>query len=252
MRSGEYNAIFTQPLATIHREKMIDDWIVGHHLFHGIDPSKHPQDASDENQVPVGAPHDDDVKIGQRSCGGCHFRDGRGFEVTDTPRGPRLPPPVYGVGLLEAIEDREAGFTWNGDVPTVSQQVLNALVNDHKVDPAEMPEEVIDLLTTYTKLLTVPARNPGVYDRPGVARGDVLFNTIGCADCHTPVQQTNSEESHLRDLVLRPYTDMRIWSVNGGSFRTPPLWGIGHNLVILRKNNKEILFMHDGSANFYS
>ena len=245
----EYNATFTQPLRTLHSEPMIDDWIVGHHLFHGIDPNKHPRESTDPTTgLFNGAPHDD-VKIGERTCGDCHFRDGRGSEIVSTPKGLRLPPPTYGVGLLEAIEGREAGFGWNGDAPTVAAQVRNALINDHKVNPDEMPAKVVELITTYTELLTVPARNPGVYDRAGVADGDILFSEIGCADCHTPVQRTASTQpTHLRDLILRPYTDMKVWSVNGGRYRTPPLWGIGHNLVILRKNNRAILYMHDGAA----
>ena len=244
----EYNAIFTQPITTLHREVMMDDWIVGHHLFHGIDPAKHPLDAEDPVFGFNGAPHDD-VKIGSRTCGDCHFRDGRGSEIIQTSRGPRLPPPTYGVGLLEAIEGRQAGFTWNGDVDTVAEQVRNALRNDHGVDPDAVPARVVELLTTYTELLSVPARNPGVYDRPGVAEGDVLFNQIGCADCHSPLQRTGSgQPTHLRDLVLRPYTDMRVWAVNGGNYRTPPLWGLGHNMVILQKNNRQLLFMHDGGA----
>ncbi len=235
----EYNAIFTQPVTTIHSEDMVDDFILGHHLFHGIDPNKQ------------GSTTFDEVKIGAFSCGGCHFRDGRGFEVVNTPKGPRLAPPTFGVKLLEVIEGRETGFSWDGSANTVADQVRNALINDHGVDPDALPGRVLELMTTYTEMLTVPARDPGSYDRPGVAEGDVLFNQIGCGGCHTPVQRTRSDAPvHLRDLTLRPYTDMKLWDLgsNDGSFRTAPLWGLGHNIRMLIKNNLELLMMHDGSA----
>jgi CxxC motif-containing protein (DUF1111 family) len=76
-----------------------------------------------------------------------------------------------------------------------------------------------------------------------------LFEQVGCARCHTPVQRTSSQApSHLRDLVIRPYTDMRVWNVNGGQYRTAPLWGLGHNLDLLERNQRAALFMHDGAA----
>ena len=235
----EYNAIFTQPMATINKEQDVDDFIVGHHLFHGVDPHKANQHIFD----------DSDVQIGEKVCGNCHFRDGRGSEVIDTPRGPRLAPPTYGVKLLEAIEGREAGFRWDGGVNTVAEQVQNALREDHKINPKHLPEPVLHAITQYTELLTVPNRNPGVYDDPSVVRGDVVFNEIGCASCHTPVQKTRADaDPHLRNLTIRPYTDMKTWDLGEGEFRTAPLWGLRHNLDLLRRNNRATLFMHDGGS----
>lgn len=241
----EYNAIFTQPMVTIHKEDMVDDFILGHHLFHGVDPNKKPSEMPQPYQ-----PFDDpDVQIGEKTCGNCHFRDGRGSEVVETPDGPRIAPPIYGVKLLEAIKGREVGFGWQGKEKTVASQVKAALVNDHKVNPDDLPGRVLELLTTYTEVITVPARDPGSYDKPGVSEGDQLFNKIGCADCHTPVQRTRSSaETHLRDLVIRPYTDMKTWDLGEGDFRTPALWGLGHNIDLLERNQRQVLFWHDGSA----
>ena len=233
----ENNAIFTQPVTTLHSEQDIDDFIVGHHLFHGIDPNS------------LGSSNFGEVKIGEFACGDCHFRDGRGSELFEIPgKGLRLPPPIFGVGLLESIDNRSAGFGWNGDEPTINSQVETALVVDHGVQPGDLPGRVLELIQHYTKVITVPNRNPGSYDLPGVARGDVLFNEIGCADCHMPTQQTSSSNPAFDNLEIRPYTDMQTWNVNGGQFRTPPLWGLGHNIRLLEQNNRALLFMHDGSA----
>lgn len=242
----ERNAIFTQPLTTVHSEKSIDDFIVGHHLFHGIDPTQAENISSPTRNLfdnPV-------VHIGETACGSCHFRDGRGDKVINTAAGPRVPPPVYGVALLEWIQGREAGFGWEGNKSTVEDQVKSAFREDHKVDPDTLPGRVLELITHYVNVLTVPDRNPGSYDQAGVSRGDRLFNQIGCADCHTPVQRTRADApTHLRNLEIRPYTDMKLWDVGtGGSFRTPALWGLGQNLRLFDYNGKSAIYMHDGSA----
>lgn len=235
----EYNAIFTQPVTTLNTEQDVDDFIVGHHLFHGVDPGKNGSDVFD----------DPDVQIGERTCGNCHFRDGRGSEIINTPRGPRIAPPTYGVKLLEAIAGREVGFRWDGGSASVAEQVVNALEEDHKVNPDHLPTEVIDLITAYTEMLTVPNRDPGSYDDPSVVRGDALFNQIGCADCHTPIQKTRADvAAPWANLTIRPYTDMKAWDLGEGSFRTAPLWGLGHNLDLLSRNNRAALFMHDGGS----
>ncbi len=236
---NEQEAIFTQPLVTVHDEGMMNDFIVGHHLFHGIDPTI---------ERPENAPHDS-VKIGTRTCGDCHFRDGRGSEVIQTPRGPRLPPPVYGTTLLEWMEGREAGFRWDGGVATVKEQIHNAFREDHGVNPNHLPPEVLNAIETYTEVLTVPSRRPAVYDDPAVARGDVVFNEIGCANCHQPVARTRSDApSHLRDITIRPYTDMKIWDLGEGRYRTPALWGLSHNLTLLTSRGRAVRYMHDGGS----
>lgn len=232
---SEYNATFTQPMVTVHDEGLMDDFIVGHHLFHGIDP-----------KILRGA--HDSVKIGERSCGDCHFRDGRGSEIIETARGPRLPPPVYGVKLLEAIDGQE-GFGWNASQPTVRDQINAALVEDHKVDPSDLPERALDAMSNYVEVLTVPNRKPGAYDIPGVSEGEVAFNEAGCGGCHTPVQKTGTNgPTYTHNVTLRAYTDMKVWNVNGGNYRTPPLWGLGHNIDLLERNGRAVLFLHDGSA----
>jgi chitodextrinase len=235
----EKDAIFTQPRVGFNTSKQMDDFILGHHLFHGIDPKKNFSSLFD----------DPTVKIGERTCGNCHFRDGRGSEIIQTAKGPRLPPPMYGSEILMAIEGRQTGTTWDGSVPSVEQQVKNALINDHKIDPAQLPGRVLELLTTYSQELTVPSRKPGSYDMPGVENGDRKFLQVGCSNCHTPIQRTSHNAApDLRDLVIRPYTDMKLWDLGQGTFRTAPLWGLGHNIELLTRHNRAVLFMHDGAS----
>lgn len=235
----EKDAIFTQPRVTFNESNQMDDFILGHHLFHGVDPKKRASHLFD----------DPDVQIGERTCGNCHFRDGRGSEVIQTAKGPRLPPPVYGSEMLTWIIGAQVGLTWDGSVPTVADQVKHALINDHKVNPDFLPGRTLELLTKYTQMLTVPSRKPGSYDLVGVTEGDKLFQTTGCASCHTPIQRTRADApSDLRNLVLRPYTDMKVWNVNGGNYRTAPLWGLGHDIDLLNAHGRAVRYLHDGSA----
>ena len=233
----ERNAIFTQHMTSLHNKEQVDTFLKGHHLIHGINP--------ETNDGRHG-----EVNIGSTTCGTCHFRDGRGFEVIDVPGvGPRIAPPLMGVGMLEWIIDRETGFTWNGTTDTVADQVRIALVNDHGVDPDSLPPEDLRLLIEYTELVTVPAREAYVTNDPEIIRGDELFSEIGCASCHTPMQRTRPDAPPgYENLVLRPYTDMKRHNVNGGLFRTAPLWALGRNITLLKENRLPLMFMHDGSA----
>ncbi|PWJ44475.1 di-heme oxidoredictase family protein [Sediminitomix flava] len=240
----ERDAIFTQHLITLTEEDDVDDFLEGHHIFHGV------IHRSDNNRL--GPPVLDEVQIGDFSCGSCHFRDGRGPEVIQTPRGPRVPPAVYGTGLLQWIAGAEVGLRWDGGAATVAEQTKNALVEDHKIDPdnpADISPEDLNLLIAYTEFLTVPTRSAASYNDEDVIQGEVLFHQVGCASCHSPTQRTSSDApAEFRDLTIRPYTDMKTHTVHNGTFRTPALWGIGRNIQLLERNDKATLFMHDGTA----
>lgn len=236
----EQDAIFTQHLTTLTTKQDVDDFLEGHHLFHGL---------QDQFDVLQSRPNFGSAKIGSKACQDCHFRDGRGSKVEATKDGDmRVPPPVFGTGLLQWIEGAEAKLTWNGDVDNVNDQVANALLQDHGIQASTIGND-FDLLVAYTEFLTVPNRNAAAYLDPDVRDGDNLFREVQCATCHQPTQKTSSSAPEkFRNLVLRPYSDMKKHNVMGESFRTPPLWGLGRNIDLLERNNKTLIFMHDGSA----
>ncbi|MEE2896345.1 MAG: di-heme oxidoredictase family protein [Planctomycetota bacterium] len=239
----EHDAIFTQHVITITEEDHVDDFLEGHHLFHGV---RHRANGNDPGHI-LG-----EVPIGAASCGDCHFRDGRGSEIFPTPRGPRVAPPVFGAGLLQWIAGRESGLRWDGAIPTVQAQTRGALLEDHGIDP-DQPDQIspedFERLVKYVEFLSVPARSYAAHDDPQVRRGSVAFIEAGCAVCHSPTQKTSQDAPAMfRDLVLRPYTDMKLHQVTERPIRTPPLWGLGRNIDLLERHGRPLLFMHDGRA----
>ena len=91
-------------------------------------------------------------------------------------------------------------------------------------------------------------------DTPGgsasIGRGNRLFDSIGCALCHTPSMQTgNAAVAALRNKAVNLYSDLLTHDMGDGladgvsqgqagprEFRTAPLWGLGQRLF----------FLHDG------
>ena len=121
----------------------------------------------------------------------------------------------------------------------------------------EVSDQVLDLVTFYSRNLAVPARrNP---DDPEVLRGKELFYDAGCTSCHTPKFVTDrlNDQPEQSFQLIWPYTDMLLhdmgpgladnrpeWQANGQEWRTPPLWGIGMTQTV----SGHTFFLHDGRA----
>ena len=83
-----------------------------------------------------------------------------------------------------------------------------------------------------------------------IASGRSLFNSTGCAYCHTPTLRTgNTTVAALRYKNANLYSDLLVHDMGDGladgisqgsagprEFRTAPLWGLG----------QRIFFLHDG------
>jgi CxxC motif-containing protein (DUF1111 family) len=83
-----------------------------------------------------------------------------------------------------------------------------------------------------------------------LANGRDLFQSVGCALCHTPALKTgNATVAALRDKPVNLYSDLLLHNMGSGladdilqvqagpdEFRTAPLWGLGQRLF----------FLHDG------
>jgi CxxC motif-containing protein (DUF1111 family) len=111
----------------------------------------------------------------------------------------------------------------------------------------------IDKFAFFARFLEPPMPSP---DTPGgpesIARGRNLFDSTGCALCHTPTLNTgNSTVGALSNKPVNLYSDLLVHNMGRGladgvtqgqakpnEFRTAPLWGLGQRLF----------FLHDGRA----
>jgi CxxC motif-containing protein (DUF1111 family) len=109
----------------------------------------------------------------------------------------------------------------------------------------------IEKFAFFMRVLAPPApslTHPG--GAPSIAAGRILFESIGCAYCHTPTLSTgNAAVAALRNKPVNLYSDLLVHHMGPrladdivqaqagpDEFRTAPLWGLG----------QRIFFLHDG------
>ena len=112
--------------------------------------------------------------------------------------------------------------------------------HDPVADPEDGPDgngfEFIDRITHFQRYLAAPPQTP----RSGMS-GEVIFQNVGCADCHVPSWTTSSDpslEAALRNKTIKPYSDFLLHDMgiaadfigdgDAGTqeLRTPSLWGV--------------------------
>lgn len=119
------------------------------------------------------------------------------------------------------------------------------------VDPVPEPEmsaEDLRLLDDFVRFLAPPAHLPFNFE---AERGRLIFGSIGCASCHTPVLVTGrSPVKALNERRVEAYSDLLLHDMGEAradiclgqatpaEFRTEPLMG----LRLLKQ------FLHDGAA----
>lgn len=168
----------------------------------------------------------------------------------------RIPPPIFGLGLLEAIDEsillvaadpddddgdgvsgrvnhvwdaltmthRVGRFGLKANQPDLLQQAAAAYVNDIGVTNAVFPDadgsvEIDDVTLESAAFYTQTLGVPARtgWDDPTVRRGEEAFNNIGCMACHTPTQTTGAHElAELSDQTFHPYTDLLLHDMGPG------------------------------------
>ncbi len=181
------------------------------------------------------------------------------------PPSPSVSGRIHMVQPLEGGPLRVGRFGWKAQVATVMTFSGDALLNevgitndlvpaenapngdpallaacDSVPDPEDVPDaggiRFIDRVTDFQRFLAAPPQTP----KSGMS-GEVIFASIGCTDCHTPVFATSNDpglEPSIRSKVVKPYSDFLLHDVGplgdgivqgdaqGGEIRTPPLWGL--------------------------
>ncbi|MCY3870581.1 MAG: c-type cytochrome [Gemmatimonadetes bacterium] len=136
------------------------------------------------------------------------------------------------------------------------ESVLGQPQHDGRNDDPEISEEILDITTFYLQTLAVPARR--LWDDPQALRGEALFESTGCANCHTTTFKTDNHSiSSLSNQTIHPYTDLLLhdmgealadnrpdYEADGREWKTPPLWGIGLTETV----SGVPAYLHDGRA----
>ncbi|MEB3355101.1 MAG: di-heme oxidoredictase family protein [Synechococcales bacterium] len=162
----------------------------------------------------------------------------------------RIPQPVFGVGLLEAVpeadilqladpedsngdgisgranqvwdvvEQREAlgRFGWKANTPNLLQQSASAYVNDMGVTNPLFPgtDGTEDIDMPVLEAAAIYVQTLGVPARtllndPQAQRGQELFDRANCAACHVAELRTGAHEiPALVNQTIHPYTDLLL------------------------------------------
>ena len=118
-----------------------------------------------------------------------------------------------------------------------------ACLNGPHGDPAvEIPDSLLDLVTTYLENLPPPQAAPD-------PDGEALFVATGCAACHisTLAEETDDVANAYTDLLLHDMGEAlsapaALKGVAATEWRTAPLWGMSRAIA---QNSG---FLHDGRA----
>jgi CxxC motif-containing protein (DUF1111 family) len=167
----------------------------------------------------------------------------------------RQPPPVFGLGLLEAIDagtieswedpddadgdgisgrvnrvwdvqtgEAELGrFGHKANTPTLLQQAAAAYSNDMGVSSPIFPDDdgTTDIPIETVELTAFYTSSLGVPEpaplSPRAERGQALFASFGCDGCHRPEVETGEHEiGILSHQAIEPYTDLLIHDMGDG------------------------------------
>jgi CxxC motif-containing protein (DUF1111 family) len=168
----------------------------------------------------------------------------------------RIPPPVFGVGLLEEVpeatltrladpDDRNQDgikghpnqvwdpetktkavgrFGLKANSPTLRHQVAAAYANDMGLTSSLFPDtdgsQEIDEDTLAANVFYVQSLGVPArtqWDNPVVQRGEVLFAQANCAACHVATLTTGpSKIAALSNQTFHPYTDLLLHDLGPG------------------------------------
>jgi CxxC motif-containing protein (DUF1111 family) len=207
----------------------------------------------------------------------------------------RIPTPTFGLGLIEAIPDstlranlnrgRALGiqgrfntsgndgtitrYGWkaqnksllmfSGEAYNVEMGVTNNLFPQEREEnpicaAITAPEDQgdIETFTTFMRFLAPPMPSPS---NASIDKGRALFDSTGCAACHTPVLRTgNSTFAALSNQDVHLYSDLATHRMGqllndgitqgqaqGQDWRTAPLWGLGDRIFLLHDGRTQDL-----------
>ncbi|MBV8551566.1 MAG: thiol oxidoreductase [Acidobacteriaceae bacterium] len=138
-----------------------------------------------------------------------------------------------------------AGCVYNA-TPEDSSNILNPTDQSMLGTASQMSSDIVN----FAAFMRLSAPAMPTTASPSEIRGQALFNSIGCALCHSPSLTTASSPfTGMSYVTYQPFSDFALHhmgsnladGINQGlagpdQFRTAPLWGVGQRLF----------FLHDG------
>lgn len=168
----------------------------------------------------------------------------------------RIPQPVFGVGLLEAIPESEllrqadpedvnqdgisgkpnfvwdavkrkttlGRFGWKANTPNLRQQTAAAYANDMGITNPLFPDangsydiDEATLRATTVYVQTLAVPARTLWQNPTVQQGEKLFAQAQCTACHLPELRTGIHEiTALQNQIIHPYTDLLLHDMGEG------------------------------------
>ncbi|GMV38650.1 MAG: hypothetical protein AMXMBFR64_03660 [Myxococcales bacterium] len=176
-------------------------------------------------------------------------------------------------GRAHRLADGRIGrFGWKANVPSVEEFLRDAMTNEVGLsvparegqsfgatkdeDGAADPELIgvdYDAILFFLRELAPPPRGAGGAE---LATGEQVFETIGCAACHTPSLPAADgtpvplySNLLLHDVAAPDAVGVPAGDAGPREFRTPPLWGVGQTAPYMHSGRAETLEqaidMHD-------
>jgi len=198
-------------------------------------------------------------KEGYLSCASCHEdggEDGRVYDFTNRGEGLRNNislrgrsgtghGPVHWTGNFDEIQDFEndirahfGGLGFISDSGFASGSVADPL-GDSKAGLSAQLDALAAYVTSLDHVPVSPFRNASGGLTPAASAGEEIFNSLGCADCHSGTEFTDSALNVFHDVgTLNGLSGQRLGGFLEG-LDTPTLKGLWNTAP----------YLHDGSAN---
>ena len=150
----------------------------------------------------------------------------------------------------------DMGITSDFDPVDLHNTANGTFTGDTVADP-EVSSDAVRNVVFYIRTLKAPPRRTP--DAPAIKAGELLFEQIGCAGCHTPTLTTGpSDIAGLSRKTIYPYTDLLMHDMGPelddgytegtattSEWRTAPLWGLG---LAQDSQGGQAFYLHDGRA----
>jgi CxxC motif-containing protein (DUF1111 family) len=172
----------------------------------------------------------------------------------------------FGLKARQPTLDDFTADALNGDMGITSPQRPSEPANAAEVTDDGKPGQdatvdVVRIISTYLRLVEIPARDPA----PDTARARALFDQALCSACHTPSLRTRADYpiAQLAGIAAPVFTDLLVHgmgpdladgvqdeSAGSDEWRTAPLIGLRFQRTFLHDGRaltlEDAVLMHDG------